>query len=505
MRRLLSLSALLAALATPLSIYAELTRRDLQPLPLSVRDRDIVDARNATVALVGVNWGGHERTMLPEGLQYQSVAHIVKRIAETGFNSVRLTFATEMVDDIVDRGGDVDLKTTLQNALGPENGTAVLKQVLKNNPSFNESSKRLDVWDAVAAELGRQKIYVHLDNHVSKAGWCCTPYDGNGWFGDTNFNTSNWVRGLSYMAEHGKASNWTTFTSMGLRNELRDPFSATPPQSLENTTWTTWKTRMVQGANAIHAANPDVLIFFGGRIFDFDISAPVQGTFASEPGFNFSIAEFSFKNKFVFEQHQYDQGLVDDACTSYRDILTAFGSDVMTIGNNGTTGNGTMINGTMTNATSNRAPLVMTEWGHDQTDESGAFKDKFRRCLMDFMVDRQISWMVWVMGGSYYTREGVQDKDEPWGESTFLFKKMLMIANRTMIAILDHNWDAYRGKASIRRLQSDMERTYAAFHQSMPDAGRSPGNQPKSVATSFSYSVSLATLMGIVVAGMIWA
>ncbi|KAK1710598.1 hypothetical protein CaCOL14_008865 [Colletotrichum acutatum] len=483
MRRLSSLSALLATLAITLSTSAELTRRELQPLPLSVRDRDIVDARNATVALVGVNWAGHERTMLPEGLQYQSVAHIVKRIAETGFNSVRLTFATEMVDDIVDRGGDVDLKTTLQNALGPENGTTVLKQILKNNPSLNESSKRLDVWDSVAAELGRQKIYVHLDNHVSKAGWCCTPYDGNGWFGDTNFNTSNWVRGLSYMAEHGKASNWTTFISMGLRNELRDPFSATPPQSLENTTWATWKTRMVQGANAIHAANPDVLIFFGGRIFDFDISAPVRGKFASEPGFNFSIAEFPFKNKFVFEQHQYDQGLVDDACTSYRDILKAFGSDVMTIGNNATT-NGTLTNGTMTNGTSNRAPLVMTEWGHDQTDESGAFKDKFRRCLMDFMVDRQISWMVWVMGGSYYTREGVQDKDEPW-------------------AILDHNWDAYRGKASIRQLQHDMERTYEAFHQSMPDAGRSPGNQPKSVATSFSYSVSLATLMGIVVAGIL--
>ncbi|OHE96043.1 endo-beta-1 [Colletotrichum orchidophilum] len=474
MRRLTSFSALIAAVAMPLSTAAELSRRELQPLPLSVHDRYIVDARNETVALVGVNWAGHERTMLPEGLQYQSVAHIVKRIAETGFNAVRLTFATEMVDDIVEKGGDVDLKTTLQNALGPENGTAILKQILQNNPAFNESSKRLDVWDAVAAELGRQKIYVHLDNHVSKAGWCCTPYDGNGWFGDTNFNTSNWVRGLSYMAEHGKASNWTTFTSMGLRNELRDPFSGDPPESLENTTWTTWKTRMVQGANAIHAANPDVLIFFGGRIFDFDISAPVQGRFGSEPGFNFSIAEFPFKNKFVFEQHQYDQGLVDDACTSYRDILAAFGSDVMTSGSNGT------------NGTSNRAPLVMTEWGHDQSDESGAFKNKFRRCLMDFMVDRQISWMVWVMGGSYYTREGVQDKDEPW-------------------AILDHNWSAYRGKASIRKLQSDMEKTYEAFHQTMPSAGRSPGNQPKSTAASFSYSVSLATLMGIVVAVMIWA
>ncbi|GKT64389.1 cellulase family protein [Colletotrichum tofieldiae] len=255
---------------------------------------------------------------------------------------------------------------------------------------------------------------------------------------------------------------------MGLRNELRDPFSASPPPSLENTTWATWKTRMVQGANAIHNANPDVLIFFGGRIFDFDISAPVQGKFGSEPGFNFSIAEFSFKNKFVFEQHQYDQGLVDDSCSSYRDILTAFGSNAMTVSDTGT----------------NRAPLVMSEWGHDQTDESGMYKNKFRRCLMDFMVEKQISWMVWVLGGSYYTREGVQDKDEPW-------------------ALLDHNWGSYRGKASIEQLQRDMEKTYEAFNQSMPAAGKSPGNQPKNAASSISQHLPATVLLGTIAAVVI--
>ncbi|KDN70454.1 putative endo-beta-1 [Colletotrichum sublineola] len=465
MRSLPGLSALLAALVLPAASVASLARRDLQPLPLSVRDQYIVDTQNATVVMVGVNWAGHERTMIPEGLQYQSVEAIVNKIAETGFNTVRMTFATEMVDDIIEGGGDASLKATLDAALGPDNGTIVMRQILKNNPGFNEGTKRLEVWDAVAAELGRQKIYLHLDNHVSKAGWCCNPYDGNGWFGDTNFNTSNWVRGLSFMAEHGKAAKWPTFSSMGLRNELRDPFSAPAAPSLESTTWTTWKTRMVQGANAVHAANPDVLVFFSGRIFDFDISAPVQGRFGSEPGFNFSLAELPFRDKFVFEQHQYDQGLVDDACTSYRDILTAFGSNAMTIADAG----------------SNRAPLVMSEWGHDQTDGSAMYKDKFRRCLMDFMVERQIGWMVWVLGGSYYTREGVQDKDETW-------------------ALLDHTWSSYRGKDSIVQLQRDIERTYKAFNQSMPAAGKSPGNQPKSAASSISQHLYAVVVMGTVAA-----
>ncbi|WQF87077.1 Putative glycoside hydrolase, family 5, glycoside hydrolase superfamily [Colletotrichum destructivum] len=497
MRRLSGLSALLTApwILSFTSAADLLSRRDLQPLPLSVHDRYIVDSKNATVAMVGVNWAGHERAMIPEGLQYQSVEHIVRRIAETGFNSVRLTFASEMVDDIVERGGDVSLKTTLQNALGPENGTAVMAQIIKNNPAFGEGTRRLEIWDAVAAELARQKLYLHLDNHVSKAGWCCNPYDGNGWFGDTNFNTSNWVRSLSFMAEHGKAANWPSFSSIGLRNELRDPFSGSPPASLENTTWTTWKTRMVQAANAVHAANPDLLIFFSGRIFDFDISAPVQGRFGSEPDFGFALAELPFRHKFVFEQHQYDQGLVDDACANYRDILTAFGSNAMTIADAG----------------SNRAPLVMSEWGHDQADESGMFKDKFRRCLMDFMVDQQMSWMVWVMGGSYYTREGVQDRDEPWGEfecsvvyySFFFVPKRSATSERETFSdelsdtgLLDHTWSSYRGKDSIKQLQHDMQRTYEAFHQNMPAAAKSPENRPKNAASGVLYHLSSAAVLG---------
>lgn len=41
----------------------------------------------------------------------------------------------------------------------------------------------LKVFDAVAAELAKQQIWVHLDNHISKAMWCCGASDGNAWFG----------------------------------------------------------------------------------------------------------------------------------------------------------------------------------------------------------------------------------------------------------------------------------------------------------------------------------
>lgn len=63
------------------------------------------------------------------------------------------------------------------------------------------------MFDAVATALAAQAIYVHLDNHVSKAKWCCSLTDGNSWFGDTHFDTTKWIRGLSYMAAHVRESS----------------------------------------------------------------------------------------------------------------------------------------------------------------------------------------------------------------------------------------------------------------------------------------------------------
>lgn len=162
----------------------------------------IRSAHGDIVRLVGTNWPGHQEAMIPEGLQYSSIKDIVNKIRSLELNVVRLTYATEMVDDIFDNGGDVTLKDTLNNALGIANGTIILNQILRKNPQFSPKTKRLDVFDAVANELASQGIYVHLDNHVSKAIWCCGGSDGNAWFGDTHFDVSKWIRGWKYIARH---------------------------------------------------------------------------------------------------------------------------------------------------------------------------------------------------------------------------------------------------------------------------------------------------------------
>src|SRR5437762_2671546 len=105
----------------------------------------ILNGAGENVTYVGVNWPGAADTMVPEGLQYASIADIVLKIKGIGMNVIRLTYATEMIDDIYGTGGDVTLETTFVNALGQANGTAVLNAVLEHNPQFSASTTRLEV------------------------------------------------------------------------------------------------------------------------------------------------------------------------------------------------------------------------------------------------------------------------------------------------------------------------------------------------------------------------
>lgn len=116
----------------------------LAHLPLSTSGRNILDNAGRIVTYVGVNWPGHMDAMIPEGLQYQSIETIVSKIKSVGFNVIRLTFAVEMVDQIID-GGDVSVKTSFARALGDKDGERVWAEIRKNNPGLGPDVTRLKV------------------------------------------------------------------------------------------------------------------------------------------------------------------------------------------------------------------------------------------------------------------------------------------------------------------------------------------------------------------------
>ena len=113
--------------------------------PFTVSGRDIISASGKKITFAGVNWPGAADTMLPEGLQYNSMANISSMIKSLGMNVVRLTYAIEMVDDHYDRNPNQSLENTLIHALGRVNGPKVLHQILKHNPTLKSTTTRLEV------------------------------------------------------------------------------------------------------------------------------------------------------------------------------------------------------------------------------------------------------------------------------------------------------------------------------------------------------------------------
>ncbi|KAI0010678.1 glycoside hydrolase family 5 protein [Xylariaceae sp. FL0662B] len=379
--------------------------------PFVTSGRWMTDATGERVTYAGVNWPGSLETMIPEGLQYQSIESIASQIKDLGMNAIRLTYAIELVDQYYDNGEkDVTIQKAFTDALGQENGTEVYNKVIANNPSFSARTTRLQVYDAIAEECAKQEIYVHLDNHVSKSGWCCDPQDGNAWWGDKYFDVDKWTRGLSFMAEHGKS--WTNLMSMSLRNELRPPLSNFTFASTSYN-WENWYSNVKNGSNAIHAANEDVLIFLSGLDSDTNLSSVAEGTALTPGSATFSRDDFdSYADKLVLELHAYDNifGAGPDNCTAVQDKLIGSGFSALTDG------------------AKNQFPVVLTEFGLELNAE--VERDPYISCLLDYISSQRAGWMIWQLGGSYYIRQGKPDADETW-------------------ALLTHDWSTLRSSAFI--------------------------------------------------------
>ncbi|KAK9417026.1 hypothetical protein SUNI508_09265 [Seiridium unicorne] len=385
--------------------------------PFVTSGRWITDASGLTVTYAGVNWPGHVETMIPEGLQYQSISNIMTKLKSIGINSIRLTYAIDMIDQIKDNNdNDITIREAFIDALGQENGTAVYEKVVSRNPSFTDNTTRLQVFDAIAAEAAKNEIYIHLDNHVSKAGWCCSPLDGNTWWGDTYFSVANWTRGISYMADHGK--QWPNLMSMSLRNELRQPLLNKDLFS-ESYNWQDWYKYVQQGAEAINSVNPDVLIFLSGLNSDTTLQPVVQNTALTPGTSTFNLDDFP-ANKIVLELHNYANilgGSANTNCTALQQELSEDGFQALD------------------DDASSAFPLVMTEYGFQE--DATTWQDSFASCIEKYLADRQAGWMIWALPGSYYIREGTQDGDEPWG-------------------LLTHDWSDWRSPEHINGSLADL-------------------------------------------------
>lgn len=169
-------------------------------VPLSTNSRWITNTASGNrVKLTCVNWVSHLEPMIAEGLEKKPLNYIIKQIVSAGFNCVRFTWPTYMFTR--PEYGTV----TVAQSLDKFNLSAAKEGITKNNPGF-VNMKVVDLHKAVVDELGKNNVMVVLDNHISLPKWCCGADDGNGFFGDSNFDPEEWLRGLAAVARTYKGS-----------------------------------------------------------------------------------------------------------------------------------------------------------------------------------------------------------------------------------------------------------------------------------------------------------
>ncbi|GLT36666.1 hypothetical protein SLA2020_110290 [Shorea laevis] len=341
---------------------------------LSTNSRWIVDSQTGKrVKLACVNWVSHLEPVVAEGLSKQPVDVISMKIRSMGFNCVRFTWPIWLATN------DSLASTTVRQSFQKLGLTDALSGIQANNPSIVDLTL-IEAFEAVVSNLGDNNVLVVLDNHITKPGWCCNNEDGNGFFGDQFFNPDLWIQGLTRMATRFK--DFPNVIGMSLRNELRGP------RENQND----WYNYMQNGAEAVHSANPKVLVILSGLSFDTDL------------GFLKNKAvSLSFTGKLVFEMHRYsftDKSLwsgngVNEACGRVLNLVMESSGFLLEKG----------------------YPLFMSEFGVDMRGNNSN-DNRYLNCLVGLAAELDLDFAYWTLVGNYYTRSeefyGILDGD--WRE-----------------------------------------------------------------------------------------
>ena len=422
-----------AAVHTALAAATPLRRDGWPHGPFTTEGNQIKNANGEPVIFVGTNWPGSGETMIPEGIEFRSIADIVSMMKYVGYNFVRHTYPIQMIDQIYENNGtDITVQHALLYALGEDNGTRIMEMIHKNNPQITNSTTRFEVLSMIAEEEKKQGMLMHLDNHISRAIWCCSHDDGNAWFDDMDFDVNNWHRGHRYMANWAKKHS--NIVSMSLRNELRK--SAVKPHLEYN--WKTWWGNVSEAAENIHATNPDLLITISGLDYDIDLSAlTTQANLLDAPYVNTDMDQIANANsmqplyadiantkfgkakKAVLELHAYKmstyyQDHLED-CGAIQAGLYRFGFNALgqSARPDSCTDSTDFSDPYSCPEAKITLPTLLTEFG-DAQDASYA-NVTMQKCLRDFTTKNKIGWAHWALAGSYRIRQNVVFNNDTWG------------------------------------------------------------------------------------------
>jgi hypothetical protein len=351
---------------------------------------------------------------IPEGLHRQSMEYIVDWIDQQGFNCVRLTYSTDYALDPA-RPVSESFTNAASNAGVPlDRMTDMFNRVVDRNPWIANATTG-DVFTATVDKLWARGIMTIMDNHVSRASWCCDLTDGNGWWDEAFgynpwnsrfFKTQDWLAGLQAVAAW--AQSHPGVVALSLRNELR----AFLLQDLNGRA--DWYKYMKQAGDLVHQTHPDVLVIVGGPQSATDLLHIRTGQMLDTSG---------WPGKHVWEMHAYSFTVTfPDAFKNCDIVKTQYG----------------LMDGfVLEQGKPYTGPLILSEFGvgmqGGEFDGLNEQDNRYLECLVSYMQNNDAEWAVWAIQGSYYVRQGVVDHDETWG-------------------LMDYEWKGWRNPGFPKRL-----------------------------------------------------
>ena len=340
----LRFAGLLLALAICPGVRSALA--DVVP-PLHTDGYQILDSRNHVVRLASVNWYGFDqKEFVAGGLDHAPLGKIIDQIRSIGANSVRLPWANETI----------------------ETNPVVRDYAVRANPQFR-GKRAMEVMDRVIEALANARIMIILDNHVSRADWCCKDDDGNGLWYSPEYPEERWLADWQAMVRRYQKQVWVV--GADLRNELRGgaTWGGSDPAF-------DWRAAAERGGNQVLGANPKLLVMVEGPQYSTDFTA-----FASAP------LILQVPNRLVYSPHAYSSPA--HTFSSYEELRQVYDARA-----------GFLLK------TSPPVPLWVGEFGACQSLDCGAESQWFL-WFVQYLKEKNLGWGYWPLNGtqsSGYTR-----------------------------------------------------------------------------------------------------
>ena len=315
--------------------------------PLHTEGYQIVDSTGHAVRLTSVNWYGFDqKEFVVGGLDHAPLEAIVDQIRQIGVNSVRLPWANETL----------------------EHDPAVPDYALAANPQF-KGKHAMAIMDAVIAALARAQIMVILDNHMSRADWCCSETDDNGLWYNREYPETKWL--ADWQAIVRRYGNQPWVVGADLRNELRSgaAWGGTDPKL-------DWHAAAERGGNAVLAGNPNLLVMVESPQYSTDFA-----------GFDKLPVTLPVTHRLVYSPHAYD--IEGHTFSSFDELKQAYEARA-----------------TFLLHSKPETPIWVGEFGACQTLDCGANSDWLKLFIRLLQENPAISWSYWPLNGTQSSGAG---------------------------------------------------------------------------------------------------